>query len=96
MQALNVIKQLINEEDNSFLMSTPTIEEVKDNVFSIDLDSAPSPDGLSGIFFQTAWLVISGDIYRAVVSFFHRAFLQKFFIHTCLIMLPKVDSPQDF
>ncbi|XP_070036476.1 uncharacterized protein [Nicotiana tomentosiformis] len=54
LQALNIIKKVINDDDNNFLMSTPSTQEVKDNIFSIDPDSAPGPDGLSGRFYQTA------------------------------------------
>lgn len=93
LQALNIIKKVINNDDNNFLMSTPSTQEVKDNIFSIDPDSAPGPDGLSGRFYQTAWSVVGNDVHRAVVAFFHGPVLPRFFSHTCLMMLPKVDSP---
>ncbi|XP_075082606.1 uncharacterized protein LOC142166877 [Nicotiana tabacum] len=77
LQALNIIKKVINNDDNNFLMSTPSTQEVKDNIFSIDPDSAPGPDGLSGRFYQTAWSVVGNDVHRAVVAFFHGAVLPR-------------------
>ncbi|XP_019230357.1 PREDICTED: uncharacterized protein LOC109211289 [Nicotiana attenuata] len=82
LQALNIIKKVTNDDDNNFLMSTPSTQEVKDNVLSIDPDSAPGPDDLSGRFYQTAWSVVGNDVHRAVVDFFHGAVLPRFFPHT--------------
>lgn len=78
------------------LIASPTNQEVRDAIFSIDLDSAPGPDGYSGCFFQSAWNVIQNDVHNAIVAFFGRAELTKFYTHTCLVMIPKIGSPQYF
>lgn len=54
------------------------------------------PDGLTGRFYQTAWHNISEYIQSIVIAFFQGANLSRFFCQTCLIMLPKVESPQHF
>lgn len=38
---LNVVKKVITTEDNATITSIPTLQEIKDSVFSIDPDSAP-------------------------------------------------------
>ncbi|KAK6779812.1 hypothetical protein RDI58_021996 [Solanum bulbocastanum] len=91
-----VIERMVTNEDNDNLTSLPTLQKVKDTVFSIDPDSAPGPDGLSGKFYQSAWQIIANDIHAAIISFFQGATLSKIFSHTCIVMLPKVNSPQDF
>ncbi|KAH0684689.1 hypothetical protein KY289_022441 [Solanum tuberosum] len=91
----NVIDRVVTREDNISLTSLPSIQELKDVVFSIDPDSAPGPDGISGKFYQSAWPIIASDVHAAINSFFQGATLPKFFTHTCIVMLPKVvwDSP---
>ncbi|XP_059285024.1 uncharacterized protein LOC132038365 [Lycium ferocissimum] len=94
--ALDYIERCITEEDNNMLIAIPTMQEIRDNVFSIDKDSAPGPDGLSGCFYQTTWSIICNDLHRVIEAFFQGAKLPKLFTHTCLFMIPKIDHPQKF
>ncbi|XP_070057376.1 uncharacterized protein [Nicotiana tomentosiformis] len=48
---LECVLPRISEEDNEMLVATPTVEEIKDSLFSIDPSSAPGPDGLSALFY---------------------------------------------
>lgn len=91
-----MVRRSINNNDNADLNAIPTLREIKDSVYSIDSDSAAGPDGLNGKFYQTAWSIIAEDLYKAVVYFFQGANLPKFFTHTYVVLLPKVEAPQDF
>ncbi|XP_060187662.1 uncharacterized protein LOC132616912 [Lycium barbarum] len=46
--------------------------------------------------YQSTWNIIGEDVSNVIKSFFNGAPVPKFFTHTCLIMLPKVDSLQSF
>ncbi|XP_060183056.1 uncharacterized protein LOC132613011 [Lycium barbarum] len=70
---LEVVRRSITDEDNVGLNADPTLLEIKDNVFSLDSDSAPGPDGLNGKFYQAAWNIIADDLYREVVCFFQES-----------------------
>ncbi|XP_060170788.1 uncharacterized protein LOC132601740 [Lycium barbarum] len=94
--SLNVIQSVVSDEDNRFLIAIPSREEIKEIVFQLDPDSAPGPDGLSGKFYQSSWPVIAEDVFLAVKAFFEGSTLPKFFTHTCLVMVPKVEFPQHF
>lgn len=96
MDALDYLERSITEEDNVMLTATPTLQEVKGAVFSIDPDSAPGTDGLSSAFYQSAWEVIGQDLHKKVLSVFSGATLPKYFTHTCIVMIPKVQHPQKF
>ncbi|WMV39129.1 hypothetical protein MTR67_032514 [Solanum verrucosum] len=90
----NLVERVVTIEDNNNLNSLSTLQEIKNTIFSIDPDSAPGPDELNGKFYQSTWQIIAADLHAAIISFFQGAILS--FSHTCIVMLPKVNSPQDF
>ena len=50
-----VIPTLVHDEDNCLLLRVPLDLEIKDIVFGMDQNSAPGPDGFSGVFFKNCW-----------------------------------------
>lgn len=76
------------------LIAKPTMEETKASVFGIDPTSAAGPDGLNALFYQKCWSIIVADVRNAVTTFFSGANIPRFFSHTCLVMLPNVEFPQ--
>ncbi|XP_075103621.1 uncharacterized protein LOC142178193 [Nicotiana tabacum] len=50
---LRWIDSIITKENNDLLQQTPSEEEVKNVVFSIDPNSAAGPDGFNGYFFSS-------------------------------------------
>ncbi|WMV19692.1 hypothetical protein MTR67_013077 [Solanum verrucosum] len=81
---LNVKERMVTNEDNDNLTSLPTLQEIKDTIFSIDPDSAP--DGLNGKFYQSAWQIIENDIHAAIISLFQgRKILEIFTDMICKI-----------
>lgn len=85
---LNVKERMVTNEDNDNLTSLPTLQEVKDTVFSID------PDGLNRKFYQSAWQIIENDIHAAIISLFQGATLPKKFSHTCTVCFLKSIPPK--
>ncbi|KAG5615505.1 hypothetical protein H5410_015329, partial [Solanum commersonii] len=61
-------RDFVTIEDNVAHTIIPTLQGVKECVFSIDPDSAPRPDGLK--IYQPAWEVIANDVHAIVVAFF--------------------------
>ncbi|XP_059292008.1 uncharacterized protein LOC132045445 [Lycium ferocissimum] len=59
-------------------------------------ESSAGPDGFNGKFFQVCWDIIEDDIYAFVNEFFLGKNLTKFYTHTCLALIPKIDSPNSF
>ncbi|XP_055803553.1 uncharacterized protein LOC129872646 [Solanum dulcamara] len=85
-----------SDEDNNKLIASPTLEEIKNAVFSMSASSAAGPNGYSGLFFHKCWDIIQYDIMEYVQDFFRGKNLSKFYSHTCLFLIPKTDSPSNF
>ncbi|XP_059289920.1 uncharacterized protein LOC132043459 [Lycium ferocissimum] len=83
-------------EDNEMLCSIPTMQELKDTVFSMDPGSAPCPDGMTGIFYHKCWDIISTDLLNMIIEIFKGGIINRAISHSCLILIPKVKSPQEF
>ncbi|MQM10051.1 hypothetical protein Taro_042937 [Colocasia esculenta] len=63
------IPSLITSDQNDKLCKSPSAEDVKDVVFSMDGSSAPGLDGFSGMFFAHCWNIICNDVVAAVQGF---------------------------
>ncbi|XP_015160445.1 uncharacterized protein [Solanum tuberosum] len=87
---------MVTPEQNMTLQAMPTSEELQQVVFSMNPNSAPGPDGFCVKFFQSCWGIIKEDILNAVHAFFCGSFMPKFISHASLVLLRKVDHPNNF
>lgn len=53
-----VIPKLATNANNDILINKPSLEEVREPVFSLNASGALGPDGFSGAFYQTFWSII--------------------------------------
>ncbi|KAL0317839.1 UNVERIFIED_CONTAM: hypothetical protein Sangu_2198200 [Sesamum angustifolium] len=83
----------LTDEDRRFLCVMPTLEEVREAVFSIDPDSVAGPDGFGAVFFHTCWEIIAEDVFGAVTEFFRGEKMPKGFTATTISLIPKTASP---
>ena len=84
------IPHLISDFTNNLLTILPSVEEIKNAVFSLNKDSAPGPDGFGAFFFQTYWDIIKEDVIAAVLEFFiHNHNLPNMNANT-VVLIPKV------
>lgn len=71
-----VVPELVSLEDNKALTKMPSKEEIKQAIFDMNGEGAPSPDGFGGCFYQTFWEIISHDVCRSVLFFFERNWIK--------------------
>lgn len=88
MQIMEYIPNMFTTDDNSMLLTEPTLEEVKKAVFDSDPNSSPGPDGFTSCFFQKAWDIISQNILDMVKAVCNG--------NSCLVLIPKIEAPQNF
>ncbi|XP_020702759.1 uncharacterized protein LOC110114274 [Dendrobium catenatum] len=65
------IQAMVSEEDNYLLTKTPSVEEIWDNLNSMNSDSVVGPNGFNNKFLQKSWEIIKEDLINAVVDFFN-------------------------
>ena len=93
---LRVIPSLVTDSINDCLEAVPSPDEIKEVVFQMDGDSAPGLDGFLGKFFTSSWSVIADDLVKAIQSFFFGAGVPRVVKATTIVLIPKVNSPQEF
>nr|XP_009802923.1 PREDICTED: uncharacterized protein LOC104248369 [Nicotiana sylvestris]XP_016436485.1 PREDICTED: uncharacterized protein LOC107762629 [Nicotiana tabacum] len=79
--------------DNANLSTIPEYEEIKEAVFRMSSSSSAGPDGYNGTFYHKCWNIIKDDVQDFVQNFRR---LTKVYSHTCLVLIPKVESPMVF
>ncbi|XP_004301904.1 PREDICTED: uncharacterized protein LOC101292910 [Fragaria vesca subsp. vesca] len=95
----NIIPSMVTEEENIFLTTIPSPEEILKAVKAMDLDSALGPDGFNGHFFASCWDIVGVDVVNAVQYFFVNGQLSASFNSGLIILIPKVehaDSTKQF
>ncbi|XP_026458629.1 uncharacterized protein LOC113359168 [Papaver somniferum] len=56
------IPKVLNEEDNIFLDVILSQLEIKEDVFGMDANNAPDPDGFSGSFYRFVWDIVGAEL----------------------------------
>ena len=87
-----VIPNLITDRINRILTILPNHDEIHSAVFSLNQDSAPSPDGFGAVFFQKYSEIIKHDVIKAVLQFFNSGWLLPNFNSNTLVLIPKTNN----
>ncbi|GKB63570.1 putative RNA-directed DNA polymerase [Tanacetum coccineum] len=64
--------------------------EIKEAMFSIGDDRAPSPDGYTFVFFKKEWDIVGVDVCKAIRDFFVNGQILKEINHTFITLIPKL------
>ncbi|KAG6702808.1 hypothetical protein I3842_07G054300 [Carya illinoinensis] len=91
-----LISPIVSNKDNLAIGRAPSLEEIKDALFTIPIDSSPGPDGFGSGFFRVCWDFVKDDVFEAIVEFFHTHMLPKSYTASYIVLIPKVDKPSGF
>lgn len=69
-------------------------KEVKQAMFSIEVNKSPGPDGYSSGFFRDARSVVGEDVTRAILQFLESRKLLKQINATTITLIPKIAIPE--
>ncbi|XP_042964017.1 uncharacterized protein LOC122298309 [Carya illinoinensis] len=92
----DLISPVITTDENMRLCITPSIDDIKDALFSIPIDSSPGLDGFGSGFFRFCWEIVKEDLLEAVSEFFQHQLLPRYYSASFIVLIPKVDSPTGF
>ena len=74
--------------DNSDVHQLPTMEELKEAVYSMSQDSAPGPDGFSVGFYQDCLSIIGEDLLQVVCGCFECGQHPRGFTYMKITLIP--------
>lgn len=77
------------------LMAPFTADEIKNAIFHIGNDKSLGPDGFTAAFFKSHWSIVGKQVTSAIQYFFARGYMLKDWNRTFLVLLPKVDHPDN-
>lgn len=84
----------VSEVMNSNLVGRVSKDEIREAVFSINADSAPGPDGMTGAFFHKYWDIIGDQVTKEIQKVFETGVTPKEWNLTYLCLIPKVPNPE--
>lgn len=93
MSSLDFINKIITDQDNNNFTTTPTKEEIKNIIFTVNLESVAGPGGFP-LFSFKKYGRFAHDLTNLVSLFFAGNDLPRYITHTCLVRIPKVDRPE--
>ena len=89
----------LDETHSDFLLGPVSNKAIKETLFRIGNDKAPSFDGYSSLFFKKSWDIVGVDFCEAIQDFFSSGKTLKQINHSIIAMIPKsanVNSDIDF
>lgn len=86
----NFAWNMVSDEQNLLLTSSPSDEEIREAVFDLDPASGPSPRGFGGYFYHCGWEIISHDVSRAISHLFNSNDLPRGINSNFVELIPKV------
>ncbi|CAL1408646.1 unnamed protein product [Linum trigynum] len=86
---------MVTGEMNEDLTATISDEEIRKAVFSLGARKAPGPDGFSGKFYRKYWDTVGETLCREIKDFFETASMPEGWNDTHIVMVPKVDHPEN-
>lgn len=82
---------MVSAEHKPALTYIPSLEEVKQSVFSMNGDGSPGPDGFGGNFYKFFRDLIKEEVYKSVLQFFHQNWFLPGLNSNAVALIPKFD-----
>ena len=92
--ALSGVDRVVTDEMNAELVREFTAEEVDTALKQMAPSTAPGPDGMSPLFYQSCWDLVGSDVSQAILSCLNSGSLLKAVNHTYITLIPKTQTPQ--
>jgi len=64
-------------------------EEVKQAIFEMNTEGAPTPNGLGAFFFEKYWDIVRTNVFNAISQFFKNDLLIPIYNSNSVVLIPK-------
>jgi hypothetical protein len=91
---LSGVHRVVTDEMNAELVREFTAEEVDTALKQMAPSTAPGPDGMSPLFYQSCWSLVGSDVSQAILSCLNSGSLLKAVNHTYITLIPKTQTPK--
>ena len=92
---LDLYDERVTSEMNDRLCAEFSEKEISDSLFQMGPLKAPGKDGFPARFFQKNWLVMKGEIIRAVQEFFRTGVMPDGVNEKVIVLIPKEPDAKD-
>ncbi|XP_021762917.1 uncharacterized protein LOC110727647 [Chenopodium quinoa] len=86
---------MLSSHHQQQLMAPFTAAEIKNAIFHIGNDKSPGPNGFTAAFFKSHWSIVGTQVTSTIQYFFARGYMLKDWNRTFLVLLAKVDHPDN-
>lgn len=90
---LDALDRKVIAEMNKKILVELSVEEISTAMHDMPAMKAPGPDGFSGCFYQSNWVMIHNEVCSAVNHFFQTGILDEGINTTHIALIPKVHRP---
>jgi len=73
---------------NAMFTNLRSCEEVKEAIFDMNREGAPSPNGLGAFFFEKYWDIVRTNVFHAISQFFKNDWLIPIYSNN-VVLIPK-------
>ncbi|XP_058781014.1 uncharacterized protein LOC131655124 [Vicia villosa] len=87
-----VIPRLVNETTNELLTRIPNDSEIYNAITSLNIDSAPGPDGYGAFFYVHYWDIVKTDVLNATKQFFLHNWILPNYNANNVVLIPKTND----
>nr|GEY02122.1 hypothetical protein [Tanacetum cinerariifolium] len=84
---------MLDQDEAEDMIRVVSNKEIKDAMFDIGDNRAPSPDGYSSLFFKRAWNIVGNDVRDVVKEFFDSGQMLGELNATLISLVPKIQTP---
>ena len=92
--SLSAINTSVTTELNEELLTNFKAKEVWRALKQMHPTKAPSPNGMSPIFYQNYWDIVGSDVIKCVLNALNSGVMPSDLNETFICLIPKVKSPQ--
>lgn len=92
---IDCVSSKVTEEQNEEMSAPIDVAEIKRDLFHMQPDKSPGPDGMIPGFYHKFWNIVGADIVKLVQDFFNTGNLEGNIADANIVLIPKKKNPNN-